>query len=237
MGCLARNSGAPATCFAWPRGTDGFHIRCFSPAGSIQCCGHGLLGTGYVLHNLNQETSSGHREPIRLYTDGQVEPLQVKWVAGHWWLSLPKLQSAFMAVPKWTDMAFSHKPIRAAIAGGADGYLVLEFDPEIALSTLQVDSDQICRNSARAVIATQSAALNYDFRLRYFAPQYGVDEDAVTGSAQRVLADYWSQRIGGNSFRVLQSSARGGVMLVRLHKDVVDIGGRVVLDPLSGKSR
>ncbi len=225
---LAYTSGIPATCFTWPRRLGGFHTRCFSPAGPIQCCGHGLLGTGYVLDHINRGASVG---PLKLYIDEHAKPLSARWFEGYWWLSLPKLQTTPVAVPTWTHSAFSHEPIRAAVAGEADGYLVLEFDPEMTLSMLQVDTEQICRNSARAIIATQSADMDYDFRLRYFAPQYGVDEDAVTGSAQRVLADYWSRRRGGNRFRVLQSSASGGMILVRLHGNMVEIGGHILLDP------
>ena len=181
------------------------------------------------MNKISAGTAAGPGESLKLYTpDGQAEPLSVRWFDGYWWLSLPKLQTIPVAVPTWTQIAFSQEPTRAAVAGEVDGYLVLEFDQKTPLAMLQVDIGQICRNSARAVIATQSGDTDFDFRLRYFAPQYGVNEDAVTGSAQRVLADYWSRR--GDSFRVLQSSAAGGVILVRSHGNVVDIGGRVSSD-------
>ena len=132
-----------------------------------------------------------------------------------------------MAVPVWTQAAFSHKPARAAIAGGEEGYLVLEYDPEITLAALEVVFDHIKANTLRAVIVTQVAAKDYDFLLRYFAPQYGMDEDAVTGSANRVLADYWARRTGAKNFRALQCSTDGGVVLMRLQPHYVEISGHL----------
>jgi len=48
----------------------------------------------------------------------------------------------------------------------------------------------------RAIICTaaQPSTGTDAITLRYFAPQYGVVEDTATGSAMRVLADYWSHR-------------------------------------------
>lgn len=35
-----------------------------------------------------------------------------------------------------------------------------------------------------------------DFRSRFFAPKYGIDEDPVTGSAHCCLGPYWSSKLG-----------------------------------------
>jgi predicted PhzF superfamily epimerase YddE/YHI9 len=44
----------------------------------------------------------------------------------------------------------------------------------------------------RGVIVT-ARGTSYGFVLRYFAPQNGIDEDPVTGSAHTVLGPYWAE--------------------------------------------
>jgi len=49
-----------------------------------------------------------------------------------------------------------------------------------------------------------------DFVSRFFAPEAGVDEDPVTGSAHCTLTPYWSRRLGKQRLVARQVSARGG---------------------------
>ena len=62
--------------------------------------------------------------------------------------------------------------------------------------------------------------------MRYFAPQYGVEEDIATGSAMRVLAQYWSSRF--KQLTVYQCSPQGGLLLSRHTATHVEVGGRCV---------
>jgi predicted PhzF superfamily epimerase YddE/YHI9 len=61
-------------------------------------------------------------------------------------------------------------------------------------------------------------------QLRYFAPQYGVPEDTATGSALRVLAEYWSPRF--TRLTAEQCSPAGGLLLAQWTPDHIDVGGR-----------
>ena len=47
----------------------------------------------------------------------------------------------------------------------------------------------------------------YQFVSRVFAPQAGIPEDPVTGSAHTVLAPYWADRLQRPSLKGLQVSA------------------------------
>ncbi len=69
---------------------------------------------------------------------------------------------------------------------------------------------------------------DYDFVSRVFAPQAGIPEDPVTGSAHTVLAPYWADRLGRPSLVGLQVSARSGFVGVELNGDRVTITGRAV---------
>jgi predicted PhzF superfamily epimerase YddE/YHI9 len=68
-----------------------------------------------------------------------------------------------------------------------------------------------------------------DFVSRYFAPNHGVPEDPVTGSAHCVLTPFWANRLGKTSLRARQVSERGGEMTCELAGDRVRLLGSAVL--------
>ena len=47
-----------------------------------------------------------------------------------------------------------------------------------------------------------------DFVSRFFAPQSGINEDSVTGSAHVTLAPYWADRLGKTVLTAKQLSER-----------------------------
>jgi predicted PhzF superfamily epimerase YddE/YHI9 len=67
-----------------------------------------------------------------------------------------------------------------------------------------------------------------DFVSRVFAPNLGIDEDPVTGSAHCQLAPWWSARLGRTELQAEQASARGGLLTLRLVGDRVTIVGSAV---------
>jgi predicted PhzF superfamily epimerase YddE/YHI9 len=61
---------------------------------------------------------------------------------------------------------------------------------------------------------------------RFFAPESGVFEDPVTGSAHCALAPYWAPILGREAFLAYQASERGGLIRLRLRGDRVLLAGR-----------
>jgi len=68
---------------------------------------------------------------------------------------------------------------------------------------------------SRGVIVT-ATGVDCDFVSRYFAPEFGIPEDPVTGSAHCLMAPYWAHRLQKNRLRAHQLSARGGVLLCEI---------------------
>ena len=66
------------------------------------------------------------------------------------------------------------------------------------------------------------------FVSRYFAPQFGIDEDPVTGSAHTTLMPYWAKRLGKNELSAIQLSERRGRLHCVLRGDRVEISGKAV---------
>ena len=106
-------------------------------------------------------------------------------------------------------------------------YLV-ELDSEEAVRELRPEFRSLASLPARGVIVTAGSSGDYDFVSRFFAPQSGVDEDPVTGSAHCCLGPYWQAKLGRDEFRAYQASARGGEVGVRVANDRVFLLGEAV---------
>lgn len=113
--------------------------------------------------------------------------------------------------------------------GGNDMLLGLVAD-EQAVRRLAPDIAGVARIDALAVIATAVADVGrpYDFVFRVFAPNAGLDEDPVTGSAHTVLAPFWADRLDRQELVGLQASARAGLVGVECNGDRVIVLGNAV---------
>jgi predicted PhzF superfamily epimerase YddE/YHI9 len=73
------------------------------------------------------------------------------------------------------------------------------------------------------LIATAKGDGDLDFVSRFFAPDKGVPEDPVTGSAHCALTPFWAKRLGKETMKARQVSPRGGTLTC------TDDGTRTVL--------
>ncbi len=73
------------------------------------------------------------------------------------------------------------------------------------------------------LIATAKGDEGYDFVSRFFAPDKGVPEDPVTGSAHCALTPFWAARLGKKTMKARQVSPRGGNLIC------TDAGERTIL--------
>jgi predicted PhzF superfamily epimerase YddE/YHI9 len=79
------------------------------------------------------------------------------------------------------------------------------------------------RHDVWGLIATAPGDEGYDFVSRFFAPEKGVPEDPVTGSAHCALTPYWAKRLGKKTLKARQVSPRGGDLVC------TDAGERTIL--------
>ena len=99
--------------------------------------------------------------------------------------------------------------------------------PLLYVRNIKPDFDKLLKVDMRGVILT-ARSRDYDFVSRFFAPEIGVFEDPVTGSAHCCLVPYWMNRLGKDKFIAYQASNRGGVLRVQVVDDRVIISGRAV---------
>jgi len=214
--------GMVTQCVSWPSGEDVADVRCWSLDGSpINLCGHGLLCSGVAW--LRSQTAVSQLRmnglPVAFHTEDDMA-----------WVGLPRIDCEACSTPSWVRDFFPELPWRAAIAGGDNGYLILEWPAGFDLTTLPVPGYGLRRRTQRSVIATAVDHDNpaFDVQLRYFAPQHGVPEDTATGSAMRVLATYWMNRELNDGLHAYQCSAFGGELRSRIRGELTWVGGRVL---------
>ena len=214
-------------CATWARDPLRATVRCWAPTGDeIQLCGHGLLCCANYWRHQWQSPGVLEMNGTQVHCESR---------DGIEWLSFPSLQTRDCDVPVWALTLLGESPARAAEAGAADGYLVLEMPPGCDPASLQAPGEALEAQTGRSLIVTRRTSATdslcgEDIQYRYFAPQFGVPEDTATGSAMRVLATYWQQQGAGSTLSALQRSADGGWLTSRIDNGRTWIGGRVVED-------
>ena len=83
------------------------------------------------------------------------------------------------------------------------------FETEEEIKNLEIDIDVLKYMDLFGIIVTAKGD-NMDFVSRYFAPDAGVIEDPVTGSAHCTLVPYWKKVLNKSDFIARQLSERGG---------------------------
>jgi PhzF family phenazine biosynthesis protein len=219
QGIAAENNLAETAFFA-PRG-DGYLLRWFTPTVEVELCGHATLASGYVVTRILQpERSSVSFDTLKA---GRLEVTRDGDLLA-------------MDFPAWPPEAQTPDPRVLAALGTAPaqscvtrGRTLAVYDRTEDVAALQPDFAAMRRVPGANVIATAPGQNGVDFVSRYFAPNHGVDEDPVTGSAHCVLTPYWAARLGKQQLTARQVSARGGELVCTLRGDRVTIGGRAVL--------
>jgi predicted PhzF superfamily epimerase YddE/YHI9 len=117
------------------------------------------------------------------------------------------------------------KPIKC-YRGRTDCLAVI--DNESTLQLLKPDFGEIAKLEARGLIVTAKGD-ETDFVSRFFAPQSGIDEDPVTGSAHTSLIPLWSKKLNKKILMAKQLSKRGGQLVCEFKGDRCLIGGKARL--------
>lgn len=217
---VAREMNLADTAFLQRR-ADGFDLRWFTPSVEVDLCGHATLASAHIL------TETGELPPDKQARFHTRSGLLTAVRRGEWIeLDFPVTPAEPVEAPP--DLIQSIGVPARAVAKSRFDYLV-EIEDERTLRTLEPDLRRLRAVPARGVIVTSRASTaGVDFVSRFFAPQSGIDEDPVTGSAHCCLAHFWSERLGKHEFLAHQVSRRGGVLRVRLDGDRVLLGGQAV---------
>ncbi|MBG9991891.1 PhzF family phenazine biosynthesis protein [Pseudoalteromonas sp. NZS37] len=226
MQYIASQSTYPATVFLNQNEIAKRHckIRWFNQTSEIKRCGHGTLAAAnFLIDHLGYcpevfTSMSNERFTIRVKKQRaqlllkSIEPKKSE-------LAIGELKSVFSSA------------IKAAYStGDKNGYTVVlfnkefnkffikEFDKEVEkddLKSLHVDFNALNKLHKNAVIALSIKnieKINAIAHFRYFAPQFGVNEDSATGSAVSVIAPLLFRLHGLNKAMLVQQSNNGALL-------------------------
>ncbi len=203
---------------------DAYALRWLTPTIEVDLCGHATLASAHVLWTEGHEPAD---RPLRFRTRSGVlsavrdgEEIELDFPA------CPATRSVDLATLAALSEALGVR-VRFVGANGMDW--LAELDSEAVVRGLVPSFDGLTKLGGRGIIVTsRSDDPEFDFVSRFFAPNAGVNEDPVTGSAHCALAPFWADRLGKTSLVGFQASARGGRVRVRLDGDRVKLGGGAV---------
>jgi PhzF family phenazine biosynthesis protein len=198
---------------------DHFNIRWFTPTIEVPLCGHATLAAAYVLfykleHHQTYIQFQSKSGEIIVTRDGEILTL-----------NFPTATLEDVPYPPILKNAFSYQ---AKSWTRNSTFFLIELNTEDEVRTIEPNLEVLNQVQAAGVIFTAKST-KVDFVSRVFAPQSGIDEDPVTGSAHCLLIPYWAQKLNKTTMIAKQLSKRGGLLFCTHADDRVLIGGKAEL--------
>ena len=192
------------TAFVYPLVDGGFSLRWFTPTTEVDLCVHATLASAHALWSTGRlaTTQVAHFQTRSgLLTATKSEHIELDFP-----LEGPQAAQLPHPIPG-LDPIWTGRNRMDWIVEVADEAEVRSFVP---------DFQNISSLGLRGLQVTARSPGEFDFVSRFFAPQSGVDEDPVTGSAHCCLGPYWGAKLRKSSLKAFQASSRGGVVGIRL---------------------
>jgi predicted PhzF superfamily epimerase YddE/YHI9 len=201
-------------------------LRFFTAEGPHGGAGHATLAAAHVvlrngfadkeseaLRAITFHLANGDRR--RAHVEGARISIEFPSMPGSRIDRMTEIQAALGAAPKETWVA----PF---------GYVAIFDDPAI-IAGLRPDLARVASFDRSAMIATAPGDGASDVVIRVFAPQEGLPEDPVCGTAHRIIVPYWAERMGKTKIHSRQLSPRGGDLWCEDRGEIVVIAGETSL--------
>ena len=215
MQSIALENNLSETAFFVPTQA-GFEIRWFTPVTEVNLCGHATLATAHVIFN------EADYPKTTIEFGSKSGKLIVKKLDDYLQLNFPADDIAQIDAPSSIIESIGKNPI--ACYKGKNDFLFL-FNSEKDILDINPKFHLLADSGERGIIVTAPGS-DVDFVSRFFAPQVGINEDPVTGSAHTTLAPFWSSKLRKTKLTAKQLSQRGGELTCTLKGDRVLITGK-----------
>ncbi len=199
---------------------DRYEIRWFTPETEVDLCGHATLASAYVLFRFFEKDIS----KLDFFSPRSGALSVEMGDNGFLTLDFPADETAFVDEIDSITRAIGISPIKT-IKGKTDYLLIYNTQKEI--EQIVPNFHLLDQLDCRGVIVSAPGD-EVDFVSRFFAPQCGIPEDPVTGSAHTTLSPYWSKVLGKSKMTAKQLSQRGGDLICEHLGDRVKIRGKAV---------
>jgi PhzF family phenazine biosynthesis protein len=227
MQALARENNAGATAFLVDADGPGrFAIRWFTPWVEVPLCGHATLAAA---HALFRETGFDGES---LAFESPSGPLVVRRAGPAYEMRFPAQPAKRIAPPPELSAALGVIPLEVWAAP----YLIALIDTPETLHALNPDLALLrsislaCGGQGNVGVAAVAAeGGHYDIVDRFFAPGYGLSEDAATGSFHCILTPIFADRLQKERLRFHQvCPGRGADFTCTVEGDRVLLSGEAV---------
>jgi PhzF family phenazine biosynthesis protein len=222
MGKIAGENNLSETAFFVKTAPGHYDLRWFTPAAEVDLCGHATLASAWLVF----ATLDPELESVTFQTRSG-ELIVAHGTGGRHTMSLPSDKVAPFEAPaefaRDLGDALGVAPPKEIFRSR---YLLAVWDE--AKEVRAIKSPDGMARLLRTIgmwglIATAKGDDGYDFVSRFFAPDKGVPEDPVTGSAHCTLTPFWAKRLSKKTMHARQVSKRGGDLTV------TDEGARAVI--------
>ncbi len=216
---VAAEMNLSETAFLLRRGAGEWELRWFTPTVEVDLCGHATLAAAHALNRVWHETAG------QLLFHSRSGPLVATVGDSVVVIDLPTDPPAAIdadAVATCFDTAPRY-------VGRTRFDLLVHLDDAAAVRDYRPDFARLAALDCRGVIITAASDdPRFDFISRFFAPNAGIPEDPVTGSAHCCLGPYWAGLLGRTALNGYQASRRGGALALEVGDERIHLAGRAV---------
>ena len=205
---IATENNLSETAFFVKSGPGRYDLRWFTPAAEVELCGHATLASAWlVFETLDRELN------FVSFQTRSGELIVTRGTGGRHAMSLPSDKIAPFEGPEGfaRDLgdALGVAPPKEIFKSR---YLLAVWDDAAVIRGIKnPDVARLLRSvNMWGLIVTAKGDDGYDFVSRFFAPDKGVPEDPVTGSAHCALTPFWAKRLSKKTLKARQVSPRGG---------------------------
>ena len=216
---IASENNLSETAFVLKK-EDYFGIRWFTPAVEVDLCGHATLASAFVIFSFTDYKAE--RIIFRTVSRGDLIVERNDHLIV---LDFPTDIYVQSGIPEVLLKGIGRKSIEC-YKGQSDYLLIYSSQEEI--EQMSPDFNILAEAGDRGVIIS-APGKDVDFVSRFFAPQCGINEDPVTGSAHTTLIPYWSKRLNKSQLTAKQLSKRRGTIYCEDCGSRVKIGGKAIL--------
>lgn len=197
---IAEENNLSETAFLVPKSKGQHYLRWFTPVVEVDLCGHATLADAFVIFS---------------FLDSMLSSVAFETASGL--LSVARSGELLsMDFPTRKPKPIDKNPLVSQALGAEplevfkSRDLLAVFHDESTIRNINPDFNKLKQIKDSFAVIVTAPGEKSDFVSRFFAPQAGIPEDPVTGSAHCTLIPYWAERLKKNQLHAFQLSPRGG---------------------------
>jgi PhzF family phenazine biosynthesis protein len=218
---IAAEMNLSETAFIIQEG-DIFKIRYFTPSVEVPLCGHATLASGHIIYELGLVSPY---DTINFKAKGG--DLAITWESEWIVMNFPAYPLTKIDIPRDFKKIIGFEPVEMYASSYDWKIAIAQTGDDIVKAAPNFDKMK-AKELGLLMITAKSDTKNSDFVVRCFVPNFGINEDPVTGSAHCALTPLWTEKLGKNELNSFQLSKRTGKLKVKLINDRVEIKGQAV---------